>query len=128
MYINNFTVSGFVGADSELRAAGQTDVLNFRIGNTSPFKKNGKDNETMWLRVALFGQQASQLQPRVTQGKQVVVIGELSQSKYTGNDGIEKTSLELRANSVQLVDPSVATTNANAAVDDEPTSDAELPF
>ncbi len=99
---NVFSFTGTVGADAEVRyAASGMAVLNVRVANNIGF---GDKQQTLWIRVALFGKRAEgQLQNYLKKGQQVFVSGELTQSEYKANDGTIKTSLELNANIIDLI-------------------------
>ncbi|MCK5191539.1 MAG: single-stranded DNA-binding protein [Methylococcales bacterium] len=99
---NVFSFTGTVGRDAEVRVtpSGQS-VLNFTVANNIGF---GDRQQTLWIRVALWGKRAEgSLQNYLKKGQQVFVSGELSQREYQANDGSTKTSLELNANIVDLV-------------------------
>lgn len=99
---NVFSFTGTVGRDAEVRAtpSGQS-VLNFTVANNIGF---GDRQQTIWIRVALWGKRAEgSLQNYLKKGQQVFISGELSQREYQAKDGTTKTSLELNANIVDLV-------------------------
>ena len=99
---NVFSFTGTVGRDAEVRTTpnGQT-VLNVTVANNIGF---GDRQQTLWIRVALWGKRAEgQLQNYLKKGQQVFVSGELSQREYQANDGTTKSSLELNANIIDLV-------------------------
>lgn len=99
---NVFSFTGTVGRDAEVRStpSGQT-VLNVTVANNIGF---GDRQQTLWIRVALWGKRAEgQLQNYLKKGQQVFVSGELSQREYQANDGTTKISLELNANVIDLV-------------------------
>ena len=99
---NVFSFTGTVGRDAEVRyAQSGLAVLNFTVANNIGF---GEKQQTLWIRVALFGKRAEgQLQNYLKKGQQVFVSGELTQSEYKANDGTTKTSLELNANIIDLI-------------------------
>ena len=99
---NVFSFTGTVGRDAEVRAtpSGQS-VLNVTVANNVGF---GDRQQTLWVRVALWGRRAEgQLQNYLKKGQQVFVSGELTQREYQANDGTTRTSLELNANIVDLL-------------------------
>ena len=99
---NVFSFTGTVGRDAEVRTTpnGQT-VLNVTVANNIGF---GDRQQTIWVRVALWGKRAEgQLQNYLKKGQQVFVSGELSQREYQANDGTTKSSLELNANIIDLL-------------------------
>lgn len=99
---NVFSFTGTVGRDAEVRVtpSGQS-VLNITVANNIGF---GDRQQTLWIRVALWGKRAEgSLQNYLKKGQQVFVSGELTQREYQANDGTTKTSLELNANIIDLV-------------------------
>ncbi|MGJ0492693.1 single-stranded DNA-binding protein [Methylobacter sp.] len=99
---NVFSFTGTVGRDAEVRylPSGQA-VLNVTVANNIGF---GDKQQTLWVRVALWGKRAEgQLQNYLKKGQQVFVSGELTLREYQANDGSTKTSLELNANILELV-------------------------
>ncbi len=99
---NVFSFTGTVGRDAEVRAtpSGQT-VLNVTVANNIGF---GDRQQTLWVRVALWGKRAEgQLGQYLKKGQQVFVSGELSMREFQGTDGTTKTALELNANIIDLV-------------------------
>lgn len=99
---NVFSFTGTVGRDAEVRhtPAGLA-VLSVTVANNVGF---GDKQQTLWVRVALFGKRAEgSLQNYLKKGQQVFVSGELTQNEYKANDGTTKTSLELNANIIDLV-------------------------
>lgn len=99
---NVFSCVGTVGRDAEVRylPSGQA-VLNVNIANNIGF---GDKQQTIWIRVALWGKRAEgNLKTFLVKGQQVFVSGELTTSEYKANDGTMRTSLELNANILDLV-------------------------
>lgn len=99
---NVFSFTGTVGRDAEVRyTPSGMAVLSVTVANNIGF---GDKQQTLWIRVALFGKRAEGgLQNYLKKGQQVFVSGELSQNEYKANDGSMKTSLELNANIIDLV-------------------------
>ena len=109
--------TGTVGRDAEVRhtPAGLA-ILNVTVANNIGF---GDKQQTLWIRVAVFGKRAEgQLVTYLKKGQQVFVSGELTQNEFKANDGTTKTSLELNANIIDLVgkksDTQAAQPQANA--------------
>lgn len=99
---NVFSFTGTIGRDAEVRyAPSGMAILNITVANNIGF---GDKQQTLWIRVALFGKRAEgSLKDYLKKGQQVFVSGELSQNEYRANDGTTKTSLELNANIIDLV-------------------------
>lgn len=99
---NIFSFTGTVGRDAEVRySPSGVAVLNVTVANNIGY---GDKQQTLWIRVALFGKRAEgQLKDYLLKGQSVFVSGELTQSEYKGSDGTTKTSLELNANIIDLI-------------------------
>lgn len=98
------TIVGNLGMDAELREVGDTQVLGFLIASNSRRKVEGEwKDEVTWVRVSLFGARAESLSEHLSKGKQVAVRGALSMREYTAKDGEVRTSLECRADDIQLL-------------------------
>ncbi len=99
---NVFSFIGTVGRDAEVRylPSGQA-VLNVTVANNVGF---GDKQQTLWVRVALWGKRAEgSLKDYLKKGQQVFVSGELTQREFQANDGTTKVSLELTAAVLELV-------------------------
>lgn len=124
---NVFSFVGTVGSDAQVRytAAGLA-VLNVNVANNIGF---GDKQQTLWVRVAVFGKRAEgRLVEYLKKGQAVFVSGELTQSQYQGQDGTLKTALELTAQVLELVGgrkDSPAAAPAQAATADY---DDDIPF
>jgi single-strand DNA-binding protein len=99
---NVFSFTGTVGRDAEVRyTPSGLAVLSVTVANNVGFKDK---EQTLWIRVALFGKRAEGgLQNYLKKGQQVFVSGELTQNEYKANDGSMKTSLDLNANIIDLL-------------------------
>lgn len=98
------TVVGNIGQDAETREAGETTVTNFSIASNSRAKVDGEWTEkTTWVRVAFFGTRGAAVSEYLVKGKTVAVRGALELRTYQTKEGEERTSLEMRADDVQLL-------------------------
>jgi len=93
------TFVGRLGKDAELKQAGDREVLEFSAAVDSGY---GEKKTTIWFKVSYWNK-ADKLLQYLTKGKQVFVAGELSLREYRTKDGENKTSAEVRANSIQMV-------------------------
>jgi len=99
---NVFSFTGTVGKDAEVRYAHSgLAIMSVNVANNIGY---GDKQQTLWVRVALFGKRSEgQLANYLKKGQQVFVSGELTQSEYKANDGSMRTSLELNAHIIDLV-------------------------
>lgn len=96
--MNNITIAGPLGRDSELRAIQSGDqVLSFSVADSA-----GRDKPTIWWNCQLWGKRAATLQQYLNKGQSVTVSGSVSERKWVNKDGIEQKSMEIRVADVAL--------------------------
>lgn len=95
--MNNITIAGQLGKDSELKQVGQEQVLSFSVADSQ-----GREKPTIWWNCQLWGKRATSLQQYLTKGQAVTVSGSVSQRAYTDKNGQEKVSQDVRVNDVAL--------------------------
>jgi single-strand DNA-binding protein len=96
--MNNITIAGALGKDSELRSIPSGDqVLSFSVADSQ-----GRDKPTIWWNCQLWGKRAASLQQYLIKGQQVTVVGSVSEREWTDKDGGKRKSLEARVSEVAL--------------------------
>lgn len=96
--MNNITVAGQLGKDSELRALPDgTQVLTFSVADSQ-----GREKPTIWWNCQLFGKRAALLQQYLTKGQSVTVSGNVSERGWKTTEGEPRKSMEIRVNDVAL--------------------------
>ena len=99
--MNLFVATGNLGSDCEVRVAGQSTICTFSIAIKSGY---GKSEKVSWCRCNLWGKRSEGRLPEfLKKGTQVAVSGEISLNTWQGTDGVEKTSLELNVNDLDLI-------------------------
>lgn len=84
-------------------------------------EKRGEQEHTEWFRVKVFGKSAEFCQKYLAKGRTVFVEGKLQTQKYTGQDGQDRTTTELVAETVQFLDkPESPQRSAQRDMDDMP--------
>jgi single-strand DNA-binding protein len=97
--LNNWTITGRLGADAELRHTQNGDpVLNARVA-----VDGRKKGETLWVGATVFGKRAEALAPYLLKGQRIGVTGRAQLREFERRDGTAGTSLELLANDVALL-------------------------
>ncbi len=97
---------GNLGRDAELKyTPSGAAVLEFTlaVNERSGDRGAGGTETTTWFRINLWGKQAETLKQYLVKGKQVYVDGRLRVREYTDRDGKNRTSLEVRADQIQLL-------------------------
>ncbi|GAB3640746.1 hypothetical protein GCM10027423_13820 [Spirosoma arcticum] len=100
------TIIGNLGADPEVRYLdGGAVVAQFNVATTEKYtNRNGeKVEQTEWFRVELWNEQAKVAEKYLKKGNPVYVEGRLRTEVWTDKEGKERTSLRVRANTMQLL-------------------------
>lgn len=97
---------GNLGRDPEMRYLPSGDpVVNFSIAVGR--RRRGTDgnwiDETDWFRVNCFRRNAEVADQYLRKGSQVLVDGQLQIRQYTGNDGVERTSVEVNCDNFTML-------------------------
>lgn len=99
MTLNKMMIIGNLGADPELRytPSGKA-VANLRVAVND--RSRGPDGEwveeTMWIGVEVWEQQAERLAEQLRKGNKIYAEGQLRSREFEGRDGQKRTALELR--------------------------------
>ena len=104
---NRMTVVGNLGRDPETRYLPSGDqVCDFSVATSDRWRaKDGQMQEhTTWFRVSAFGKLAETCSQYLHKGSYVYVEGTLSQREWTDRDGASRTSLEIRARDMRMLD------------------------
>ena len=103
--MNQIIIEGNLGSDPELKVFGDETLATFSLAHTPRKKVNNQwqDGDTIWFRVTFWNSKADNVLDTLRKGEKVMVAGKLAQSKFTGKDGVEKTSLEIAGTNFYLV-------------------------
>jgi single-strand DNA-binding protein len=126
--MNVFTFTANLGSDCTVSTtkSGKT-ICNFSAAVSSGF---GEHKKTTWVSCTLFGARAEgKLPQHLVKGKKVAVSGELYSDVWTDKSGVEKTTLKLSVNSIDLIgDAAPQKPEATQAPQAEPEFDDSIPF
>jgi single-strand DNA-binding protein len=111
MSLANVTIIGNLGRDPETRytSGGRMNVSFSIATNRRWTDQNGQQQEkTNWFNVTAWGKQAETLdnlaqQGIVRKGTQLYVSGRIDQREYVGNDGQNRSSMDVTINEFQLL-------------------------
>lgn len=130
MSVNKVILVGNLGQDPELRyTQNGKAVANFSIATSENWKdKDGnKQEETEWHRIVVWGKQAESCEKYLSKGRQVYVEGRIKTNKWQDDDGNDRYSTEIVANTVQFL--SGSSSGGGGTNDPAPVSDDdEIPF
>ncbi|MDP2772883.1 MAG: single-stranded DNA-binding protein [Nocardioides sp.] len=95
------TLQGWLGADVQLRQAGDATVASFRVGCTPRRFHRGRqewvDGRTQWYTVSAWRSLGDHCARSLRRADPVVVHGRLTARTYINNAGVEVTALEVEA-------------------------------
>ncbi len=103
--VNRVIIIGNLGRDPEVRyAQSGMAICKLSVAVTERVK-DGNDwkDATEWFRVTVFGKTAENAGQYLQKGRQVYVEGRLKTDKYKDKDGVERTSVEVIANTLQFL-------------------------
>ena len=98
--LNNVQLIGRLGRDPESNKTPSGDLVsNFSIACSDRWTdKSGERQESVeWVRVVAWRKLAEICEKYLEKGRLVYVEGKLKTRKYTGKDGVERTSTEVHA-------------------------------
>ena len=104
--LNKVMIIGNLGRDPELRhTASGKGVATFTLA-VSRMTGTGeaRSEETEWFRVVAWDRLAETCSQYLKKGAKAYVEGRLQSRKYTDKDGMERTSVEIVANEMLMLD------------------------
>ncbi len=104
--VNKFIGIGRVGSDPEVRTLESGSIVaKFSIAMSDKYTdKNGQTVEnTLWMRVELWEGLAKVADKYIKKGGQIYVEGKLKEDKWTDKDGVERSAISVRGNSLTLL-------------------------
>ena len=103
MSLNQVTLSGNLGKDSELRmTATGTAVLTFSIAVNRRQQDGTYQDKTSWFDCVMFGARAQGIEPYLRRGTKLSLTGHLNQNKYE-KDGRTYSRVEIIVDEVELM-------------------------
>jgi single-strand DNA-binding protein len=113
------TISGYLGADPELRfTKNGVAFLKMRVGVSKRIKQadgTWTDGETLWMDVSAWGTLAENGAESLAKGSRVIVTGDLEPRTFEKKDGTTGTAIELKATDMgpSLVNQAARLSKAN---------------
>jgi single-strand DNA-binding protein len=103
--VNNFVGVGRMTANAELKyTGGGVACLNFSICINKSYMKGGDwVNKPNFFNCVVWGKYAEAMQKHLTKGRQIGVIGELSQDAWTDGKGTKHSKVNIIVNSISLL-------------------------
>jgi single-strand DNA-binding protein len=105
--VNKVILVGNCGRDPEIRyLPSGAAVANVTLATSSKRKDKGSGEtieDTQWHRITFYDRLAEIAGEYVKKGRPIYVEGRLKYGKYTGQDGVEKNTVDIIATELQLL-------------------------
>lgn len=96
--LNQVVLTGNLGADPEMRYSAEGNpVATFNIAFSS-----GRD-KTGWIKAVCFGRLAEVCEEFLHKGARVGLLGILQQHKWETEDGVQRSTFQVIANSIEFI-------------------------
>jgi single-strand DNA-binding protein len=96
--LNQTVLAGNLGADPEMFYSSAGDPIgSFNLAFQASKKKTG------WIKVVCFGKLAEVAEKYLHKGARIAIIGTLDQQKWETDEGVQKTSFQLIAHSIEFI-------------------------
>lgn len=129
--LNVITIHGRLTANPELRQTQSgVSVCNFTVAVDRPFTKSDEEKVADFFNVVCWRGLADMVSKHFTKGKEIVVSGSMQSRKWVDNDGSNRISWEIVADTVDFCgskSSDAPKTSVDVDVKEIPTDD-DLPF
>ena len=96
--LNNCLLTGNLGADPEVFYSSEGDpIATFNLAFRSSKKK------TNWIKITCFNKLAEIVEKHLHKGARIGIIGTLDQQKWETDEGAQRSSFQLIANSIEFI-------------------------
>ncbi len=111
---NTVVLVGRVASSPDIRYVGTTKKMSFRIAVKKSFRRQNDEVDAYFIPIAVWGNRADGLEKLIAsgvfgKGTLVSVVGELRVEPYEDRNGIRRKSIEVAADSVQVLGASGTT-------------------
>jgi single-strand DNA-binding protein len=115
--LNKIMLIGNLGRDPELNVTSDgTPVTKFSLAVSRNYTTSSgeKREETEWFNIVAWRQLAERCERYLHKGSKVYIEGRLTQRKYTDREGVQRTSVEVIANDMQMLTPKSASSGSES--------------
>ncbi len=96
--LNNCILTGNLGADVEVFYSSEGEpIATFNLAFKSSKKKTG------WIKVTCFRKLAEVAEKYLHKGARIGIVGTLDQQKWESDEGVQRSSFQLIANSLEFI-------------------------
>ena len=115
--LNKIMLIGNLGRDPELNVTSDgTPVTKFSLAVSRNYTTSSgeKREETEWFNIVAWRQLAERCERYLHKGSKIYIEGRLTQRKYTDREGVQRTSVEVIANDMKMLDSKSASSSSEA--------------
>jgi single-strand DNA-binding protein len=106
--LNKIMLIGNLGRDPELNVTAEgTPVTKFSLAVSRNYttKSGERKEETEWFNIVAWEKLAETCERYLHKGSKVYIEGRLTQRKYTDREGVQRTSVDVIASSMEMLTP-----------------------
>jgi len=115
--LNKIMLIGNLGRDPELNVTQEgTPVTKFSLAVSRNTKTSTgeREKETEWFNIVAWRQLAEICERYLHKGSKVYIEGRLQTRKYTDRNGVERTSIEVIASDMEMLDSKAASSGSES--------------
>ena len=111
--LNKIMLIGNLGRDPELNVTAEgTPVTKFSLAVSR--KTSNGEKETEWFNIVAWRQLAEICERYLHKGSKVYIEGRVTQRKYTDKNGLERTTVDVVANEMEMLTPKSASSGSES--------------
>lgn len=104
--LNKIMLIGNLGRDPEMNVTTEgTPFTRFTLAVNRRAKSSSGERETDWFNIVAWRQLAETCNTYLHKGSKVYIEGRLVQRKYTDKNGIERSTVDVIANDMEILTP-----------------------
>ncbi len=97
--LNSCILTGNLGADPEVFYSSEGEpIATFNLAF-----KSSKKSKTGWIKITCFRRLAEVAEKYLHKGARIGIVGTLDQQKWESDDGVQRSSFQLIANSIEFI-------------------------
>jgi len=115
--MNKIMLIGNLGKDPDMsytQAGIAVTKFSLAVNRVTKAADGTRQEETEWFNIVAWRNLAETCNTYLRKGSKVFIEGRLTQRKYTGNDGIQRTAVEVIANDMEMLTPKSQTAAVGA--------------
>lgn len=116
--LNKIMLIGNLGKDPELNLTQEgipVTKFSLAVNHVTKSSNGERKKETDWFNIVAWRQLAETCEKYLHKGSKVYIEGRLTQRKYTDREGIQRTSVEVIASDMEMLDSKGASDGSSSA-------------